>query len=170
MIVYLSQKLDLGSDFEEKSVIDISDLNSNAWFSGFVEADGSFSVRVNEFTPKKENTRRSYSASVRIRFNITQRAYDIPTESSMMDIMLRIATFLNTKLIEQSSDRANVSQKALVVEVTTITNLHILVSYFNKYPLLGIKALDFKDWEKVYFMIKNKEHLSVEGRKKDNYH
>jgi hypothetical protein len=168
LIAYFSLKLDDlgGSYLVEKSVIDISDLNSNAWFSGFVEADGSFSVRVYEFTPKKENTRRSYSASVRMRFNITQRAYDIPTESSMMDIMLKIATFLNTKLIEQSSNKADISKKALVVEVTAITNLQILVNYFNKYPLLGVKALDFKDWEKVYFMIKNKEHLSVEGRKK----
>jgi len=101
-----------------------------------------------------------------MRFNITQRAYDIPTESSMMDIMLKIATLLNTQLIEQSSHKADISKKALVVEVTAITNLQILVNYFNKDPLLGVKALDFKDWEKVYFMIKNKEHLSVEGRKK----
>jgi hypothetical protein len=142
LIAYFSLKIDDlgGSNFVEKSVIDISDLNSNAWFSGFIEADGSFSVRVYEFTPKKENTRRSYSASVRMRFNITQRAYDIPTESSMMDIMLKIATFLNTKLIEQSSHKADISKKALVVEVTAITNLQILVNYFNKYPLLGVKA------------------------------
>ena len=78
----------------------------------------------------------------------------------MMDIMLKIAAFLNTKLIEQSSDRTGMSKKALVVEVTTMTNLQIIVNYFNKYPLLGVKALDFKDWEKVYFLIKNKEHLS----------
>lgn len=76
----------------------------------------------------------SYSASVlrRIWLNITQRAYDISTESSMLDIMLKIATFLNTKFIEQSSDRTDVSNKALVVEVTTITNLQIVVKYFNQ--------------------------------------
>jgi len=55
LIAYLSLKIDDlgGSNYVEKSVIDISYLNSNAWFSGFIEADGSFSVRVYEFTPKK---------------------------------------------------------------------------------------------------------------------
>jgi LAGLIDADG endonuclease len=52
----------------------------------------------------------------------------------------------------------------LSASVSALEKLEILINYFNKYPMLGIKQLDFKDWEFVYYMIKNKEHLTEEGR------
>jgi hypothetical protein len=52
----------------------------------------------------------------------------------------------------------------LSVCVTAPKDLSNLVIYFNKYPLLGVKDIDFKDWEKVYNMIITKEHLTESGR------
>lgn len=38
-----------------------------------------------------------------------------------------------------------------------------IIPFFYKYPLLGIKNLDFADFKKVAELMKNKEHLTYEG-------
>jgi len=52
----------------------------------------------------------------------------------------------------------------LTVEISAVQKIEILINYLKKYPLLGIKQLDFNDWKLVYYMIKNKEHLTEAGR------
>ena len=42
----------------------------------------------------------------------------------------------------------------------------MLIEYFNIYSMLGIKYNDYLDWNKVYQMFVNKEHLSLEGKQK----
>jgi hypothetical protein len=44
----------------------------------------------------------------------------------------------------------------LSVSVTSLDKLRPIVDYFNKYPLLGVKGLDLKDWEMVYNMFISK--------------
>lgn len=41
-----------------------------------------------------------------------------------------------------------------------------IIPFFNRYPILGIKSLDFADFKKVAELIKNKEHLTAEGLNK----
>ena len=38
-----------------------------------------------------------------------------------------------------------------------------IIPFFNKYPILGVKSLDFADFKKVAEKIKNKEHLTESG-------
>jgi LAGLIDADG endonuclease len=38
-----------------------------------------------------------------------------------------------------------------------------VIPFFNKYPILGVKALDFEDFKKVALLMKNKIHLTSEG-------
>jgi hypothetical protein len=40
------------------------------------------------------------------------------------------------------------------------------VGYFNNFPLLGVKGLDYKDWLIIYNMILFKEHFSDASRLK----
>lgn len=39
----------------------------------------------------------------------------------------------------------------------------ILIPFLNKYPILGVKSLDFERFKKAASLIKNKVHLSKEG-------
>jgi len=41
--------------------------------------------------------------------------------------------------------------------------LDVIVPFFKKYPILGQKSLDFFDFIKVVDILKNKEHLTLEG-------
>lgn len=38
--------------------------------------------------------------------------------------------------------------------------LNIIIPFFNEYPLLGMKRLDFEDFKKVCNIIKTKDHLN----------
>jgi len=81
-----------------ESLLDSSDLSSNSWFTGFVEADGYFGVKIVEGKPKSETRKRSISENIGLRFRLDQRSYDIPTSSSMLPIMEKIALFLSCNL------------------------------------------------------------------------
>ena len=41
-----------------------------------------------------------------------------------------------------------------------------IIPFFKKYPILGVKALDFADWCNVAEIIKDKKHLTEEGLEK----
>jgi len=44
-----------------------------------------------------------------------------------------------------------------ITKFSDITN--IIIPFFNLYPILGVKSLDFEDFKKVCEIIKTKEHL-----------
>ena len=41
--------------------------------------------------------------------------------------------------------------------------INIIIPFFNKFPIIGVKALDFEDWCKVAKLMENKAHLTSEG-------
>ena len=38
-----------------------------------------------------------------------------------------------------------------------------IIPFFNKYPIVGVKALNYNDWCEVASIIKNKQHLTKKG-------
>lgn len=44
-------------------------------------------------------------------------------------------------------------------------NLEKVIPFFQSYPILGVKALDFADWCKAAPIISTKAHLTKEGFK-----
>ena len=143
-----------------KSNIDKSNFLSNSWFTGFTEADGHFGIKIVDSKPKSCTRIRSVSDSISLKFRLDQRFYDKKTSLSMEDIMNRLAQFLSCKLSVYESK----NNKILSLNVVSIEKIKFVIEYFNKYPLLGIKGKDFKDWETVYYFIISKEHLTETGR------
>lgn len=47
--------------------------------------------------------------------------------------------------------------------MTSPIKLLPVIEYLNKYKLLGNKNKDFKDWEKIYYMVISKKHLTDTG-------
>ena len=145
-----------------KSNIDISDFSSNSWFTGFTEADGHFGVKIVDSKPKSCTRIRSVSDSISLKFRLDQRLYDKKTSLSMKNIMEKLAQFLSCKLSVYESK----NNKILSLNVVSIEKIKFIIEYFSKYPLLGTKNKDFKDWETVYYTITSKEHLTETGRLK----
>ena len=42
----------------------------------------------------------------------------------------------------------------------------IIIPFFDKYPIQGLKALDFVDFKKVADIMKTNDHLTAEGFEK----
>jgi len=38
-----------------------------------------------------------------------------------------------------------------------------IIPFFNEYPILGVKSLDFADFKKVAELMETKQHLTSEG-------
>ena len=52
------------------------------------------------------------------------------------------------------------------LQVLSIKELKVIIEHFDKYPLITQKQSDYKAFKLVYFIIKNKEHLTKEGLRK----
>ena len=77
--------------------------------------------------------------------------------------MEKLAKFLDCSLLLYKED------KVLSLSLTSLDKLTNLIRYLDKYPIkkkMGVKGKDFKDWIKIYYMIKNKEYLTEAGKKK----
>jgi hypothetical protein len=44
-----------------------------------------------------------------------------------------------------------------------LDNYEIIIPFFKKHLIKGVKAKDFSDWIKIAEIIKNKNHLTKEG-------
>jgi hypothetical protein len=114
-----------------KKPLDSSPIDSNAWLSGFIEADGSFSIFLNK-------------NSIRIRFSLTQSSINKFGDSSEA-IMKEISEYLEVKVSSYQRKKAPYSLE-LTVKTESIRTNEILINYLTKFPLWSSKFLNYSDW------------------------
>lgn len=120
------------------------------WFAGFTDADGSFGIDLRLKTRK----------SVGCQFQINQRMQDPKSGLYYGALFNNIACALNVKLytiMEKKSGRYY-----YVIKASSIRSKDVLRNYFDTYPLLTSKFLDYNDWCKVDDLMrkKNTEKIS----------
>ena len=114
------------------------------WVTGFVDAEGCFSVIIEISEPLKWR--------VRISFEINLHEKD-------SGILYKIQSFFGVGAIYHRPDR-----KKSVYRVTNVNYIkNIIIPHFTEYPLISQKAIDFWLWSKVVEIILNKDHLTKEG-------
>jgi len=114
-----------------KKPLDCSPIDSNAWLSGFIEADGSFSIFLNKI-------------SIRIRFSLTQSGINKFGDSSEV-IMKELSEYLEVKVSSYLRKKAPYSLE-LTVKTESIRTNEILINYLTKFPLWSSKFLNYSDW------------------------
>jgi len=121
-------------------------LDSDAWLSGFIDADGCFTIRVTQ-------NKHCSTKKISVMLALVQKSINL-NKDSLLDIMTKISQFLNCNL------KTTIKYKYLQYSARTANlNGNILIKeYINKYPLFSGKYLDFLIWEKVLTMIINKKH------------
>lgn len=149
LIDWLNKRFDINI---EKMSKDKSNINTNSWLFGFIDADGHFSVRT---------TLNSKYPKVECKFEISQRQIDHNKQNNYYFLSI-IADFLNTTVKEIRITRPKPEYRVRTVNLKG--NL-ILIEYLNKYPLFSSKILNYKDWIKVLNYFKNKEHTKPESLK-----
>ena len=117
------------------------------WVAGFTSGDGCFKVSIRESELYKAGSR------VVLIFILTQHNRDELLLKNMMNFFLCGQTFSYKDYVEF---RCQSFKK----------NYENILPFFYKYPILGVKAQDFRDWTKVAEMIQTKVHLTKEGMDK----
>ena len=114
------------------------------WVTGFVDAEGCFSVIIEIPEPSKWK--------VRVSFEINLHEKD-------KDILYEIQYFFGVGAVYHRADR-----KKSVYRVTNATYMkNVIIPHFINYPLISKKGIDFLLWSKVVEIILNKDHLTKEG-------
>lgn len=113
------------------------------WLRGFVEAEGSFHVIIQNLRGK---------SWVSLRFTLTQHSRD----KLLMESLIKL---LGCGRCSSASTRKEVNY--IVSNFSNISS--IIISLFQKYPLLGFKQQDFLDFVKVAELIKSKDHVTKDG-------
>ena len=130
----------LNKKFEEinisKNPLNDSPLDSNAWLSGFIEADGNFSVRT---------TSNSKYSKVECKFEVSQRQKDYNGRKNLNFIDI----FANFLLSSVKAIRLDKPKSEYKVRTTNLCGNLILENYLKTFPLFGSKYLDYKDWMKI---------------------
>jgi hypothetical protein len=116
------------------------------WFAGFASGDGSFSVEI-----LKSSTHNS-GYQVILKFVITQHTRDV-------ELLRSFISFLGGGFVRE---RDNISEFR-IVKLSLITNK--LIPFFNEYPIIGNKHLDFLDFCKIAEIMNNNTHKTPEGLK-----
>jgi hypothetical protein len=134
----------------ERSSLKFSDNIDPCWLAGFTSAEGCFYVQV-----VKSNTKVGYA--VQLRFSLTQ----LPRDEFLFK---KIREQLNCGNLHLKKDKKDPVVRFYVTRLSDIND--IIIPLFDKYPIQGIKALDYKDFCQIASLMKNKAHLTEIGIKK----
>jgi len=135
------------------------------WVAGFTSGDGSFNLTI-----KSPEAKKGYRVSLRFSINLNVRE---------LDVIKGLVTFFNlhetkvSKIANVSAIETNVidqhiyiSEKSVTLQITKISDIvDTIIPFFEKYPILGVKSLDFADFQTVAKIVVAKEHLTPEGFK-----
>lgn len=126
--------------------LDTSSIEINSWLSGFTDADGNFSINIHKRTkPIKNSTR----VQLYYRLEVNQNYHKAESEgnkASFFPIMSKIGLFLGVGVYSRSRlIKDKIYHSFTVISYNKESNYKVC-DYFNKYPLLSSKYLDYKDW------------------------
>lgn len=129
-------------NYLEKKPLDNSPIESNPWFSGFSDANSNFSINIH----KRSNTN-STRVQLYYRLEIRQTYHrDSIVGESFFPILSEIAKYLNTNVLSRVREKGDKKFYSFMVISHSKSNHNKIVEYFNKFPLLSSKILDFKSW------------------------
>lgn len=109
---------------------DFPPVLDSAWLSGFIEANGHFSLRYTE--------QAEYPLRVECKFELTQAQ----KSGNCMPFMETIALAFTTKLKGIREDREHPQYR---LRTRSLASNRIVISYLSKFPLFSSKFLDFQD-------------------------
>lgn len=118
------------------------------WIAGFTTADGSFTLNY------KKDSGMKLGYTCQPNMTIAQHIRDLDQLKKIQGIQGKGSIYTNNKDV-------------CIQTISGLDNqINIIVPLYIKAPLHGDKQQNFKDWVKGLYMIKNKEHLTLEGLNK----
>jgi len=132
---------------EERVKLPECSIPNPYWLSGFVSGEGCFSISI-------INSKSTTGKQIILMFTITQHSRD----SRLMEEILK---FLGCGKFYTKNDR-----EVCWITVRKLKDLEEkIIPLFKNYPIVGIKALNLEDFSLVIDLMKQKNHLTIEGLK-----
>lgn len=128
----------------EKKSIDNSTIDSNPWLSGFSDSDSNFSIKIT----KRKNGSPRVQLYYRLEIRQTYHRNDTD-EVSFFPIMSKIGLFLGSNVLSRSRILGEKKFFSFIATAFSKNSINQITDYFNKYPLLSSKRLDYQSWCKV---------------------
>lgn len=132
--------------------LDTSKIDSNSWLAGFSDADANFSINIHKRT-NKITTRVQLYYRLEIRQNyhrISKKT--IYQEPSYFPIISEIGKYLGVNIYSRSREvNDKIYSSFTVISHNKSSNLKI-IDYFDKYPLLSSKYLDYISFKELVIL------------------
>lgn len=125
----------------ERKIIQTTKITDPNWVSGFVSVEGNFDAGIRTL---------SKGYKVYLRFRVTQHQRD-------SQLMALLKSYLGVGRLERN--RSNVT--LVIGNLSELNNK--IIPFFNKYPILGVKYLDYLDWCKISNLVASDSHKTNEG-------
>lgn len=135
--------------------VDTSPLLENAWLAGFIDADGSFDLRVSQQSEGAAKNR------VAARFRLEQRKVDPGSGVSYSSVLGSIRNVFDVSL---KTSVHNIKVEYYLIEITSAAKLAVLVDYLDRFPLFSSRRLDYEDFRTCHLMMVANEHITQQGR------
>ena len=133
--------------------LDISPIEINPWLTGFSDADANFSINIH----KRSNG--NWRVQLFYRLEIKQTYHKLDTQGkkiSFFSIISLIGKFLGVNVLSRTRVIKDKEFYSYTVIAHNNNSQIKIIDYFNKYPLLSSKYLDYNSW--YYIWKKQKEN------------
>lgn len=118
------------------------------WMAGFASGDSSFNIKISKSSTSTLGQR------VQLRFAIELNIRE-------KDLIQHLPTYFKLTNIKKNVYINNQVARFQIVNYSDITDK--ILPFFEKYLIQGKKSLDFISFKEVALIIKNKDHLKLEG-------
>lgn len=138
------------------------------WFiTGFTDAEGCFRISIiNNKNYKSPQASPNAELNEKVRGNLTtlpfsaRLYFQIELHRKDEAILESIQSMLGVGKIYRSRSDSS------MLQVSSFKDMPAVLDFFDKYPLITQKLADYLLFKQAYEMIKNKEHLTLEGLSK----
>ena len=126
------------------------------WVSGFTSGEGSFHL-VTRNSESKPGLFARFSLHLHVRELEVLKGIAIYFKNYNNEDQ-----FKSTKPAQMNcSVCVQQNKKSVQLQISNFTDIiNVIIPFFNKYPILGVKSLDFSDFKKACEIIKTKKHLT----------
>jgi hypothetical protein len=129
----------------ERPLIDTKEIPKPNWIAGFTSGEGCFIVSIY----KSKTNKIGYA--VKLVFKLAQHKRD----KNLLDL---ISNYLESGGVFKQNKNV---LSLVVIKFSEIKN--IIIPFFEKHKIVGLKQLDFKDFYQVANLMKEGKHLTNEG-------
>ena len=149
-IVALNKAIDNLNKWRNANLVkmptDIGNLEDSPWLSGFIDADGHFSVKLSG-SSSSDSSEKNAAVRGRVKcvFSINQSETNRISGESNIPFITEIAKFFKVNLLYKTEKSVIFKKPAKKIEfyAQSDKNHSIIISYLNNYPLMSSKHLNF---------------------------